>query len=415
VTTVDKTPTTETPTQPVSPARPAPASQPAHGAQPGRPAKKHSALYLAICRLAGCEVDPVDGPAPGAEALFPAPATAPRVRPAEPDDTDAVVVADGLTKTYRGGVTAASQVSLTAHRGEIVAVVGPNGAGKSTTLNMLSGLLRPTAGSAMVAGVPTTDTRRLGAVLGVALQTSGLDPAMTGLEHFEVQGALYGMDRGEAGARTKALIEHFGLTPYANRQVAQFSGGLQRRLVLAVALLHDPPVIVLDEPTAGLDPQSRRMVWDLLDRLRQADRTIIFSTQMLEEADMLAQRIYVISDGKVVAQGAPAELRQAYGELTVRVRVTGSLEAAEQSLTRALPGLGDPRRDGDGLVFTTDHESPDAGRVVSVLTEAGIGYLEVTFGRPSLEDAFVRLTGATVRVEPLLAMGSTGGVLCRCS
>jgi ABC-2 type transport system ATP-binding protein len=180
-------------------------------------------------------------------------------------------------------------------------------------------------------------------------------------------------------------------------------------------MLHNPPVLILDEPTAGLDPQSRRMVWDLLQRLRDEGRTIVFSTQLLEEADLLAQRIYVISDGQVVAEGTPASLRREVGDLTVKIRLAGPLDPATDVLTARLGALGEPRRDGDCLVFTTSHDSAEAGQVVTVLTEAGIEYVDVTFGRPSLEDAFVRLTGASVRVEPLLTMGATGGPLCRCS
>jgi ABC-2 type transport system ATP-binding protein len=369
---------------------------------PARPTIR-SRAWMFVCRLAGCEVD-----APAAKA------------PAEPgvvfesSKEPAAVLADRLTKTYSGGVTAARDVSLRAEAGEIVAVVGPNGAGKSTTLNMISGLLHPTGGSATVADVPTTDTKRLGVVLGVALQTSGLDPAMTGLEHFEVQGALYGLSRTVAAQRTKTLIETFGLTPYANRQASQYSIGLQRRLVLALALVHEPQVLVLDEPTAGLDPQSRRMVWEMLEQLREQGRTIIFSTQLLEEADMLAQRIYVISDGQVVAEGSPAQLRRTFGEQSIRVRVPGSLDPAEAALA-GLPMLGDPRRDGDSLVYTVGDANPDVTAVATRLAEAGIDHLEIAVGRPSLEDAFVKLTGEGVRVEPLLTMGSNGGPLCRCS
>jgi ABC-2 type transport system ATP-binding protein len=250
-------------------------------------------------------------------------------------------------------------------------------------------------------------------VLGVALQTAGLDPAMTAIEHFEVQGSLYGVSRATTMAHATSLIEKFGLTPYATRQVAQFSVGLQRRLVLALALLHDPPVIIMDEPTAGLDPQSRRMVWDLLDRLRQEGRAIIFSTQLLEEAGLLAQRIYVISGGRVVAQGTPAELRTAYGELTVRVQVVGLLDPVEQLLATVLPGLGEARRDNDSLVYTTGHDNDTAARLVSVLNDAAVEYLQVTIGRPSLEDAFVTLTGAEGGAEPLLSLVPSGGV-CRC-
>jgi ABC-2 type transport system ATP-binding protein len=317
------------------------------------------------------------------------------------------VTTSGLTKVYPGNVVGARDISIQAHGGEIVAVVGPNGAGKSTTLNMLAGLLAPTGGSATILDVPVTDIKRLARVVGVALQTSGLDPAMTGREHFHTQAALYGLPRARAAESTANLLELFGLQPYADRQVANYSGGLQRRLVLALALVHDPSVIIMDEPTAGLDPQTRRMVWDLLARLRQGGRTILFSTQLLEEADILAQRLYVINDGGVVAEGTPAQLREAYGELSVKVRLPGGLDSTAEMLAGKLPRLAPPRRESDCLVFTTTHGSRDAERILALLEDTATEYLELTVGRPSLEDAFVRLTGATVRPEPLLTAAAS--------
>jgi ABC-2 type transport system ATP-binding protein len=318
------------------------------------------------------------------------------------------LVTGGLTKVYLGNVVGARDITIQANAGEIVAVVGPNGAGKSTTLNMLAGLLTPTSGSATILGIPVTDVRRLARILGVALQTSGLDPAMTGREHFQTQAALYGLPAATAAESTANLLRLFGLQPYADRQVAQYSGGLQRRLVLALALVHDPSVIILDEPTAGLDPQSRRMVWDLLARLRQEGRTILFSTQLLEEADILAQRLYVVNDGVVVAEGPPAQLREAYGELSVKVRLPGALDSTAEMLAAKLPQLAPPRRHSDCLVFATTRGSGDAERILALLEDTGTEYLELTVGRPSLEDAFVHLTGASVRPEPLLTVaGST--------
>ncbi len=320
--------------------------------------------------------------------------------------TDAVVTT-ALTKVYPGGVVGARDIAIHCAGGEIVAVVGPNGAGKSTTLNMLAGLLRPSSGTANVAGIPVTDVRRLATVVGVALQTSGLDPAMTAREHFHTQAALYGLTRAAAAQSTARLMRLFGLQPYADRQVNQFSGGLQRRLVLALALVHDPAVIIMDEPTAGLDPQSRRVVWDLLARLRQDGRTILFSTQLLEEADILAQRLYVINDGRVVAEGTPAQLRQAYGELAVTVRLPGDVYAVATMLAQKLPQLGAPRRESDSLVYTTTHGSRDPERILAVLEDTGTDYIDLTVGRPSLEDAFVHLTGASIRPEPLLTVAAT--------
>ncbi|HET6212137.1 MAG TPA: ABC transporter ATP-binding protein [Micromonosporaceae bacterium] len=371
------------------------------------------AVVRAGCRLLGRVVPAAacqDDPAPVTDSV------AVRVtlpRPGASPDGPRTVVAENLTKTYPGGVTGARDMSITAHAGEIVAVVGPNGAGKSTTLNMLTGLIRPTSGSATVHGVPISDVKRLAAVLGVALQTSGLDPAMTAAEHFETQAALYGVPRTVAASCSATLLGLFGLEAYANRQISQFSVGLQRRLVLALAMVHDPPVIILDEPTAGLDPQSRHVVWDLLEKLRAEGRTIIFSTQMLEEADLLAQRLYVVAEGRVVAEGTPSQLRKAYGELTIRVRVSGSLDEAAELIAAGRPQLAAARRETDCLVYSTTHDSGDAEAIMAVIGGSPLELLELSVGRPSLEDAFMRLTGTAIRPEPLLSVGA-GGPLCRC-
>jgi len=382
--------------------------------------KGGNAVVRAYCRIVGCE-EPgastkTEPPATATVADVPAADTAVDTPVVRGETTTApAMLARGLSKTYPGGVVGARDINIEAHSGEIVAVVGPNGAGKSTTLNMISGLLRPTGGTATVHGVPSTDVKRLGAVLGVALQTSGLDPTMTAKEHFQTQAALYGVPRDLAETCATNLLEMFGLTSYTDRQVAQFSIGLQRRLVLALSMLHDPPVIILDEPTAGLDPQSRRMVWDLLERLRGEGRTIIFSTQLLEEADLLAQRMYVIADGHVVAEGPPSELREAYGELMIKLRVAGSLDEVARLLAAKARHLGAGRRENDYLVFTTTQDSYDVEDLMAVIKDNGIELLELSVGRPSLEDAFVRLTGAMIRDEPLLGMGAMGGPLCRCS
>lgn len=385
------------------------------GRRPSRLARTQGAVVRAVCKLSGCE-----DAAPSSRAvpidLSTGPATRDLLRPASEGAPAGVALrATGLTKVYAPDVVGARDVDLVANVGEIVAVVGPNGAGKSTTLNMLCGLLQPTAGTATVHGIPVTDTKRLSTVLGVALQTSGLDPAMTGGEHFRVQAALYRMPGQLAHRRTELLLEAFGLQPYVDRPVAQFSVGLQRRLVVALSLLHDPAVILLDEPTAGLDPQSRRMVWNLLNDLRSEGRTIVFSTQLLEEADMLAQRMYVIADGGVVAHGTPPDLRQQYGELTVKVRIDGPVQQAAQLLSARLPHLPQSRLEGEVLVISGVQGDQQAQQVMSVLTDARLAVVEFSLARPSLEEAFVTLTGSVVRPEPVLTTGGPGVALCRCS
>lgn len=373
------------------------------------------ALVRAACRVVGCAEAPTEGP-----ELMPQQIghLAEHTYPGHAEDPEhagpAVVVAEALTKVYADGVIGAQDIDITAHTHEIVAVVGPNGAGKSTTLNMLSGLLHPTHGRAVVGSVPIVDTKRLGTVLGVGLQTSGLDPTMTAREHLEIQAALYRMRRDLATANAVRLLNQLGLMPYVDRRVGQFSIGLQRRLVLALALIHDPQVVILDEPTAGLDPQSRRVVWNLLEQYRRDGRTILFSTQLLEEADLLAQRLYVISDGRVIAQGPPAQLREAYGTLAIRVRIAGTPDDVVGILAEKLPDLGKPRIDVDHLVYDTSDGPGDTARITAVLDEYGVDFLELSVGRPSLEDAFVRLTGSAIRPEPLLDNGEGGGTLCRC-
>ena len=393
-------------------------AEPSDGGRRGWFARGRDAVVRAACRVAGCEHDAPAGAdgrqllqmteSPSATAL-----STPALGTAGRSGTPSVVVSN-LTKVYSGGVIGASDISIEAHPGEIVAVLGPNGAGKSTILNTIVGLLRPTEGSVTVHGVPSTDVRRLGQLVGVALQSTALDESMTAREHFEVQAALYGMPRDLGVKCADALLEMFGLTAYVDRQVRHFSVGLQRRLTLALALVHDPPVIVSDEPTAGLDPQSRRFLWNLMEAARQEGRTILFSTQLLEEADMLAQRLYVVDGGQIVAQGPPAELRKAYGEHTVRVRVAGQLDEAAKLIAAELPEFGDGRQDNDALVFTSVGQRPDTSRLIEVLDRGDVDLLEVSVGRPSLEDAFVRLTGSSIRTEPLVNLGQTGGLQCRC-
>ena len=362
------------------------------------------------CRVAGCHSDPESDIEREVEVEVE------QLRPTPPSSVPSSegVLAHGLSKIYPGGTVGAADVSLSAAPGEIVAVVGPNGAGKSTTLNMLSGLIRPSSGHASIAGVPLREPRRVSRFLGVALQSSGLDPLMTGSEHIDLQAALYDVDPATVKSRRTHLLEQFDLLPVADRQVGQYSGGMQRRLALALALVHDPPVVIFDEPTAGLDPQARRSMWALLNDLSGAGRTILFSTQLLEEADLFAQRVYILAGGRIVAAGTPDELRAAVGGLSLRVRVSAPVSEAEAILHRSVPELGSPRIEAESLVYVG---SPSIGRcvqrAVDALADARIELLELTMGRPALEDAYVRFIGQAAPLEPLVhAQTGRGG--CRC-
>ena len=308
------------------------------------------------------------------------------------------VIADELTKVYPNGQKAADRVSLCASGGEIVGVVGPNGAGKSTTLNMLATLLTPTSGGGSVWGIPLEDVDRVRPKLGVALQGAGLDPLMTASEHFEVQAALYRLDRSWR-AQAAALVERFELGPYADRLVGQYSGGIQRRLALALALLPNPPVIVFDEPSVGLDPRSRRNLWELVRALRDEGRAVLLSTQYLEEADSLCDRVYLIDHGRIVLAGPPAELKRQVGGASLRVEVDGPPDALVSAFD------GEATVDGRTVVFGLDGDLTAAGRVLSTAREHGVTVKSLRVSEPTLDDVFLHFTGRAMEPEPLSGEG----------
>src|SRR5215467_6358280 len=217
------------------------------------------------------------------------------------------IEAEKLVREFKGGVVAVAGIDLEVAEGEIYGFLGPNGAGKSTTVHMLTTLLPPTSGTATVAGF---DIVRQGPAvrkaIGAALQEAALDPMLTGREHMRLQTALHAVPRDERRGRGDALLERVGLTAAADRKVKTYSGGMKRRLDLALALVHRPRMLFLDEPTTGLDPQSRAALWDEVRRLADDGVTVFLTTQYLEEADVLADRLGIIDRGRIVAEGTPA-------------------------------------------------------------------------------------------------------------
>jgi ABC-type multidrug transport system ATPase subunit len=322
---------------------------------------------------------------------------APRERPREvqPD-----VVAEGLTKIYPDGTRGAAEISLTARAGEVVGIVGPNGAGKSTTLKMLATLLRPTAGQATICGHPLNEQKRVRPLIGVALQDVGLDPLMTGSEHFEVQAALYRVPVELARRRADQLLQRFAFAPYADRPVGVCSGGIQRRLSLALALLGDPHVVIFDEPTVGLDPRSRHEVWRLIQELRDEGRVVLLSTQYLEEADLLCGRIYVIDHGTIVVSGRPSELKARIGGFALRVQVADAPEDALAELRSELRS-DDGVREDDTLVFPLDGRLELVERVVGAIRRRDLHLRRLEIQQPSLDDVFLHFTGRLIEPEPL--------------
>src|SRR3954466_3926728 len=279
---------------------------------------------------------------------------------------------EGLVREFKNGPRAVDGIDLHVDQGEIYGFLGPNGAGKSTTVLMLTTLLPPTAGSARVAGFDVaSEGPQVRASIGAALQEAALDPLLTGREHMRLQTALHGLGKAERESRSNELLERVGLTQAADRKVGGYSGGMKRRLDLALALAHRPRILFLDEPTTGLDIQSRTALWDEVARLAANDGVTVFlTTQYLEAADALADRVGIIDHGKIVAEGTPAALKAEIGRVHVEV------EPADEDDLRPLNAIR--ARGGGG--------PPAIGRE---LGREGIRVAPLTVHEPSLDDVFL--------------------------
>jgi ABC-2 type transport system ATP-binding protein len=301
------------------------------------------------------------------------------------------IVVEGLERRF-DDVEAVRGVDLEVPEGEIYGFLGPNGAGKTTTVRMLTTLLLPTGGRAEVGGHDVV--REAGAVrrtIGVALQEAALDPLMTGRELIRLQATLHGLPRTEGRRRADSLLRRVDLEDAADRRVGTYSGGMQRRLDLAAALVHEPKVLFLDEPTTGLDPVSRKTIWEEVSKLNREGTTVFLTTQYLEEADQLANRVGIIDRGLLVAEGTPGQLKSQVGlphlELTL---ADGPTEAAREVCARF--GRGLPSKDGKVLV-ELEHGAAEVAPVVRALDEAGIAVESLELVEPSLDDVFVEKTG----------------------
>jgi len=306
---------------------------------------------------------------------------------------------EGLVREFKGGFRAVDGLDLHVDPGEIYGFLGPNGAGKSTTVHMLTTLLTPTGGTARVAGYDVVkqgaEVRR---AIGVALQEAALDPLLNAHEHMRLQCALQGLPRSEWKSRGDELIERVGLTSAAGRRVGGYSGGMRRRLDLALALVHRPRLIFLDEPTTGLDPKSRGDLWDEIARLaREEGVTIFLTTQYLEEADLLAERIGIIDHGKMVAEGTPAELKAEIGRPTVEI-VPRDPEQRDRA-TAALHRFGEPAVSTKGTAVRLQHGAEDLADVVRALDAEGVAIESLELHAPTLDDVFLTQTGRSLEEE----------------
>ncbi len=300
----------------------------------------------------------------------------------------------GLKRTFKGGVEAVRGVDLRVAEGEVFGFLGPNGAGKTTMVRMLCTLLPPTDGTASVAGIDVVagaaDVRRR---IGVALQEIGLDPVQSGRELLELQCGLYGISRDRARERAVELLELVGLTDAADRRTKTYSGGMKRRLDLASALVHSPDVLFLDEPTTGLDPSSRRTIWEEVRRINASGTTIFLTTQYLEEADQLCDRLAIIDAGAIVAEGTPAQLKAQMGHDVVTLALAGADAAATERAVAGLAGLERVMAEADGLALYVENGAGSITEIVRRLEAAGVEVGAITVSRPSLDDVFLKATG----------------------
>jgi ABC-2 type transport system ATP-binding protein len=307
------------------------------------------------------------------------------------------IEAEGLVRTFKGDIRAVDGIDLRVEPGEIYGFLGPNGAGKSTTVHMLTTLLPPTSGTGRVAGFDIVkEGPKVRTAIGAALQEAALDNLLTGREHLKLQCALHGIPRSERRVRSQELLERVGLTLAADRKVGGYSGGMKRRLDLALALAHRPTILFLDEPTTGLDVQSRSALWAEVARLARDDGVTVFlTTQYLEEADLLADRVGIIDHGHIVAEGTPAELKAQIGRPTVEAIPADG--ATPEAIARILEQFGEPTGgSAKGVAVRLEHGASDLAGIVRALDAEGITLENLALHAPSLDDVFLAKTGRSL-------------------
>jgi ABC-2 type transport system ATP-binding protein len=316
--------------------------------------------------------------------------------------TDQLVIETrGLRRTFKSGkrvVEAVAGVDLAVRPGEIFGFLGPNGAGKTTTLRMLATLLPPSEGTARVAGVDLrTHPDQVRERIGYVGQAGGADREITGRRELVFQGRLYGMSAGEALRRAAELIEKLELEACADRKVGTYSGGQKRRLDIGLGLVHEPQLLFLDEPTTGLDPQSRARVWDEVQRLHERGITVFLTTHYLDEADALCDRVAIIDYGKIVAEGTPQELKRAVAGDVITLGVAGDTQQVALELLKAQDFVREASSE-DGLVrLYVDRGEVAMPAILRLLDASGMQLRTMELHRPSLDDVFLRKTGRSLR------------------
>src|SRR5215217_3122168 len=307
---------------------------------------------------------------------------------------------EGLVREFKGGIRAVDGIDLEVRPGEIHAFLGPNGAGKSTTVLILTTLLPPTAGTARVAGFDIVrEGAKVRGSIGAALQEAALDPLLTGREHMRLQTALQGVPKADRRRRGDELLERVGLMDAADRKVGGYSGGMKRRLDLALALVHSPRILFLDEPTTGLDPQSRADMWDEVSRLARDDGvTVLLTTQYLEEADVLADRVGIIDHGRIVAEGTPEALKAEVGRPTLEVIPHDRDECGR--MAAVLERFGPPVAAPPGAVAVRlERGADELTSVVRALDSEDVRLEHFQLHQPTLDDVFLAKTGRKLETD----------------
>jgi ABC-2 type transport system ATP-binding protein len=317
------------------------------------------------------------------------------------DTSGPAVAVEGLAKNF-GEVVALDGLDLEVEAGTVFGLLGPNGAGKTTLVRVLATLLEPTAGRAAVLGhdvvaEPLAVRRRI----GLAGQFAAVDAELTGRENVEMIARLYRFSSSEARRRTRDVLERFELVEAADRRVSTYSGGMRRRLDLAAGLIGRPPVVLLDEPSTGLDPRSRQELWKIVDDLRREGTTVLLTTQYLEEADRLAQRIALVDHGRIAAEGTAAQLKAAIGGNLLRIRVSNPADVdAASALMSDLCALEQPRVDAaEGEIRIPVTDPAASAEAIRRLDERHLAIAALELQQPSLDDVFLTLTGRPVEDE----------------
>jgi ABC-2 type transport system ATP-binding protein len=305
------------------------------------------------------------------------------------------IEADELTKTYPPDVRALDGLSLAVETGTIFGLLGPNGAGKSTTVRILTTLSRPDTGSARVAGIDVlADPVRVRHAIGVVGQKHAMDPEATGRENLVLQGEFYGLTGRELRRRVGEALERFSLADAADRQAKTYSGGMQRRLDVAMGLIHRPQVLFLDEPTTGLDPEARTNLWREIERLaREELMTILITTHYMDEADRLAAQLAIVDRGRIVARGTPDELKAGLEGDAIHVELADAQDGAARSALALVDGVGEATLEGRTLRARARDGSAAIPAVLAALDTHGVKVASVTMARPSLDDVYLRHAG----------------------